>query len=80
MYQSGDVDRRGALAKTGPKYLRWALVEATLHAARHPRYREKYERTKRRLGKQRGYRVAPVELVPELATAICFMLTRQEPF
>lgn len=80
VYQSGERDRRGKLAKGGPKYLRWALVEATLHAARHPRYRDKFERTKRRLGKQRGYQVARIELARELATAIWYMLTRQEPF
>ncbi len=80
VYQSGDVDRRGALAKTGPKYLRWALIEAAVHAARHPRYRRKFERTKRRLGKQRGYQVARIELARELATAIWYMLTRQESF
>jgi len=37
--------------KNGPKYLRWALIEAATHAARHPSYREHYERTKGRLGK-----------------------------
>jgi transposase len=37
--QSGRHDRRGELAENGPKYLRWALVEATTHAARHPRLR-----------------------------------------
>ena len=26
----------GPLAKNGPKYLRWALIEAATHAARHP--------------------------------------------
>ena len=80
VYQSGESDRRGSLAKTGPKYLRWALVEAAVHAASHPRYRTKYQRTKRRLGKQRGSGVAQVELARELATAIWYMLTRQEPF
>lgn len=80
VYQSGEVDRRGSLAKTGPKYLRWALIEAALHASQHPRYRRKYERTKRRLGKQRGSQIARVELARELATAIWYMLTRQEPF
>jgi len=80
VYQSGDVDRRGALTKTGPKYLRWALIEAAVHAAHHPRYRQKYERTKRRLGKQRGSQIARVELARELASAIWYMLTRQEPF
>ena len=80
VYQSGATDRRGALAKTGPKYLRWALIEAAVHAARHPRYRAKYERTKRRRGKQQGSQVARVELARELATAIWYMLSRQEPF
>jgi hypothetical protein len=27
--RSGSMDRRGPLAKTGPKYLCWALMEAT---------------------------------------------------
>jgi transposase len=33
--QSGDRDRRGPLTKQGPKYLRWAMLEATMHALRH---------------------------------------------
>jgi transposase len=32
VYQSGERDLRGPLAKQGPKYLRWALVEAATHA------------------------------------------------
>lgn len=80
VYQSGGTDRRGPLAKTGPRYLRWALVEAATNAARHPRYRDHYEHTKRRLGKQRGAKVARVEVARELASAIWHMLTRQEPF
>ena len=60
--QSGDRDVRGPLAKNGPKYLRWALIEAAIHAARDPRYKERYERTKRRLGRQRGAKVARVDL------------------
>jgi transposase len=34
--QSGSMDRRGPLAKTGPKYLRWALLEAATNAVKHP--------------------------------------------
>jgi hypothetical protein len=34
--QSGDRDHRGPLAKNGPRYLRWALIEAATHAAHHP--------------------------------------------
>lgn len=80
VHQSGGTDRRGPLSKNGPRYLRWALIEAATHAARHPLYREHYERTKRRLGKQRGPKVARVELARKLAEAIWFMLTRNEGF
>ena len=80
VYQSGETDRRGRLTKAGPKYLRWALIEAATHASRHERFHDKYERTKRRLGKQRGSKIARVELARELATVIWHMLTRQEPF
>jgi transposase len=80
VYQSGSSDRRGPLAKQGPKYLRWALVEAAVHAGRHPAYRERYERTKARLGKQRGARVAQVDLARRLSEAIWHMLTRDQPF
>jgi hypothetical protein len=52
--QSGEKDRRGPLTKQGPRYLRWAMLEATMHALRHPAYAERYQRNKRRLGKQRG--------------------------
>src|ERR687897_926156 len=55
--QSGDKDRRGPLTKHGPAYLRWALLEATMHALKHPAYSERYQRNKRRLGKQRGAQV-----------------------
>jgi transposase len=78
--QSGGRDDRGPLAKNGPKYLRWALIEAATHAARHPAYRERYERTKKRLGRQRGSKVARVDIARELSSAIWHMLTKNEPF
>jgi transposase len=80
VYQSGESDRRGPLAKQGPKYLRWALVEAAVHASTHPAYRDRYHRTKQRLGKQRGAKVAQVDLARRLAEAIWHMLTRNQPF
>ncbi len=80
VYQSGESDRRGPLSKKGPRYLRWALVEATSHACRHPLYAERYERTKRRLGKQRGPKVAQVDLARRLSEAIWHMLTYDRPF
>ena len=78
--QSGESDLRGPLSKHGPRYLRWALIEAASHAAAHPIYRERYQRTKRRLGKQRGPKVAKIELARTLAEAIWHILTRQQPF
>src|SRR6266540_158231 len=80
VYQSGESDRRDPISKNGPRYLRWALIEAAVGASRHPLYRERYERTKRRLGRQRGPRVAQVELARRLAHSIWQMLTRSEPF
>jgi transposase len=80
VYQSGERDRRGPLAKNGPRYLRWALVEAAIHAAQHPCYRDHYQRTRARLGKQRGPAIAAVEVARELAQAIWYMLTRNQPF
>jgi len=62
VYQSGGKDHRGPLAKNGPKYLRWALIEAATHACRHPIYADRYRRTKTRLGRQRGPKVAQVDL------------------
>jgi transposase len=80
VYQSGARDRRGPLAKQGPKYLRWALVEAAVHASKHPIYRDRYQRTKKRLGKQRGPKVAQIDLARRLVEAIWHMLTRNQRF
>jgi transposase len=80
VYQSGDSDRRGPISKRGPRYLRWALIEATTHACRHPLYAERYQRTKKRLGRQRGPRVAQVELARRLSEAIWHMLNKRQPF
>ncbi|MET0206200.1 MAG: transposase [Thermoleophilaceae bacterium] len=79
--QSGDKDRRGPLTKHGPRNLRWALIEATMHALKHPAYRERYQRNnKRRLGKQRGAKVARIDIARRLAHAIWHMLTRNQKF
>jgi transposase len=80
VWQSGEQDRRGRLTKQGPKHLRWALVEAAVHAARHPVYVDHYQRTKVRLGRQRGAKVARVEIARKLTEAIWHMLTTGEPF
>ena len=80
VYQSGSSDHRGPLRKNGPTYLRWALIEAATHAARHPAYRGRYEATKNRLGRQRGSKVARVVIARALCEAIWQMLTKHQAF
>jgi len=77
VYQSGGSDRRGPLTHAGPRYLRWALIEAATHACRHERYPNRDQHTKKRLGKQRG---AKVDLARQLPEAIWQMLTRNQPY
>ena len=78
--QSGNTDRRGPISKHGPRYLRWGLYEAAMNACKHPLYAERYQHTKRRLGRQRGPKVAQIELSRKLTEAIWHMLTRNQPF
>jgi transposase len=79
--QSGEVDRRGALSKHGPPYLRWALIEAAHNAIRsYPPYRARVERTRERLGRKRGGAIAAISVARSLAEAIWWMLTRDQPF
>ncbi|UTI62762.1 IS110 family transposase [Paraconexibacter antarcticus] len=80
VYQSGNTDRRGPLTHAGPKYLRWALMEAAVHACRHQVYAARYQANKKRLGKQRGAKVAQVDIARRLAEAIWHMLTRNTTF
>jgi hypothetical protein len=51
-----------------------------MHALRHPAYRERYQRTKHRLGKQRGAKVAQIDIARKLTEAIWHMLTTNQPF
>src|SRR5881296_1571412 len=80
VYQSGERDLRGPLSKQGPRYLRWALVEAATHACTAPAYRDRYQQTKARIGKQRGAKVAQIDLARRLSEAIWHMLSREQPF
>ena len=80
VHQSGSSDRRGHLTHAGPRYLRWALVEAAVHACHQDAFRDRYERNKRRLGKQRGAKVAQIDIARQISEAIWHMLTRNQPF
>src|SRR5262249_23396887 len=78
--QSGETDSRGPLSKHGPRYLRWGLMETAIAASSHPFYRERYQRTRRPLGRQRGPKVAQIDLARPLTQANWYMLTRNQPF
>jgi transposase len=80
VYQSGERDLRGPLSKQRPRYLRWALVEAATHACTHPLYHKRYQQTKAPIGKQRGAKVAQVDLARRLSESISHTLNRAEPF
>jgi hypothetical protein len=54
--QSGGHDWRGPLVTNGTKYLRWTTRRGATHAAHHV-YRDHHERTKARIGCQRGAEV-----------------------
>ena len=51
-----------------------------MHALKHPAYAQRYQRTKRRLGRQRGAKVAQIDIARKLTEAIWHMLTRNQPF
>jgi hypothetical protein len=51
-----------------------------MYASRHPLYHDRYQHTKQRLGKQRGAKIAQVDLAHRLTEAIWHMLTRNQPF
>jgi len=80
VYQSGQTDRRGALAKNGPNYLRWALIEAAHTAGRTIYYRPISERMRDRHGRRRGSALAAVEIARRPTESIWWMLTRNQPF
>jgi transposase len=80
--QSGEKDRRGPLSKHGPTYLRWALLEATMHALRHPAYRDRYQRNKRRSASSAGPR-SPRSTSPAASptrSGTCSLETRRRRF
>jgi transposase len=78
--QSGERDRRGPITKHGPRYLRWALIEAAHHAGRHPAYRDLYLRKKHQHPGPRGSKIAAISIARKLSEAIWHMLTHNQPF
>ena len=55
-------------------------METRIAACAHPLFKERYQRTRRRLGRQRGPKIAQIELSRKLTETTWHMLTRNEPF
>ena len=77
VYASGGTTRRGALTKQGSKWLRWILVELSVHAiAGAPQFRALYHQVARRHGRNTGR----VPVARAMLKAIYAMLRKGEPF
>ena len=59
---------------------RWALVEPPPTPAPHPSTATRYQATKARIGKQRGAKVAQIDLARRLSEAILAHAQPQQPF
>jgi hypothetical protein len=59
---------------------RGPTIEAAAHGARHRVDQERYQRTARRLGRQRGTTIARVDIARRMAETIWHMLTTEQPF
>jgi hypothetical protein len=55
-------------------------ISMAIDTLRHPAYNERYQRNKQRLGKQRGAKVAQIDIARKLTEAIWHMLNNNEPF
>lgn len=67
----------GRLTKQGSRWLRWALIEAAVHAAGHvPQWKSSYESLKAR----KGRKAARVEIARKIAKAIYHMLKEERDF
>lgn len=75
--QSGNSTRHGHITRAGSSWLRWALVEAAIHASMRPGpLRDFYIRLKRR----KGNKIARVAVARKLATYVYHMLREGKEF
>jgi transposase len=77
VYASGGKTRLGRLTKQGSKWLRWILVECSVHAINGaPQFRSLYYR----VSKKHGANTGRVAVARAMLKTIYAMLTKQEPF
>jgi transposase len=77
VHASADTTRLGRLTKQGSSWLRWILVEVSVHAINGaPQFRSLYYR----VAKKHGHNVGRVAVARALLKTIYAMLTTQQPF
>jgi transposase len=77
VYSSGSKSFHGRITKQGSRWLRWILVEISIHAAnKDVRFQSLYRRVLRR----RGLSTAKVAVARKMLTVIYAMLKNNEPF
>lgn len=76
-HQSGGCQRHGRIEKQGSRFLRWALLEAAIHAVGKPGpLRDHYLRIR----KNKGPKVARVAAARKMATYIYYMLKEKKTY
>lgn len=77
VYQSGGTNRRGQITKEGSTFIRWLLIECAWSATKYsPRFRKKYNKLKKRTGKQK----AIVAIARTIVVDMYFMLVKNEEY
>lgn len=77
VHASADTTRLGRLTKQGSSWLRWILVEVSVHAINGaPQFRSLYDR----VAKKHGHTVGRGAVARALLKTIYAMLTTQQPF
>jgi transposase len=77
IYSSGSKSYSGRITKQGSRWLRWILVEISIHAANGD---SNFQKIYRRVSRRRGRSTAKVAVARKILTVIYAMLKRSESF
>ena len=77
IYSSGSKSYSGRITKQGSRWLRWILVEISIHAANGD---SNFQKVYRRVSRRRGRSTAKVAVARKILTVINAMLKRSESF
>lgn len=77
-HKSGEIDYTGRITKEGNSWLRWLVIEAAQRASLHAS--NPYNSTFVKLENKKGSAIAKVAVARKIATAIYYMLSKNEHF